>query len=499
MRTHAVLSVALMICLPAAGGPTTALTRHVEKALAADANQADGPWCFGIVADPHIYMYRWEDAGLARCLRGWAAVKARFGVVVGDLGTGESLRPDGGKKTRQMDRFARTLAAVDRCPPVVLAVGNHEMDGDGKRAWLDALYPGVVKAVSGNGNDRCFYYSFNYRGCHFVCLDANRHVPGRRREDDQGVLPEEELAWLESDLKANRGKLTFVFLHEPIEQVHYDTPYYLLTNRARLIGLLKRFPDAQWIFHGHLHYDDLVRAWGLNIVHAGMGDLVVEVTGQKARLCRATPKGLSPVRKVYDLGAELARRVTTEGRQRIYRVAEERLERPGRDCKLKDHVALVGAEGGVQPTRGKTMMRIRTKLGARDKGSFTYLSRYLSTWDVIPIVKGMTFSYDVRAEGSVYDNLALHLRIVMPRGRKLPKIVDQNGIPMNNVHRYHSPALQGRADGKWYRREFDLSPLAGGWIDMITLCLIRPNGAPYPAGELKLYVDDIRFTWPAKP
>ena len=312
-----------------ARGPTLALGRHFEKILAGDAGDAQQEWCFGVIADPHIYMYNWSDGHLANCLRRWAAAKAKFGVAVGDLGTGESLRPDGDGQTRQMDKFAQTIASVKDCPPVMVSVGNHELDGDGKRAWLDALYPGVVKGVTGDGNDRHFYYSFDYRGCHFVSLDANRIIPGKVRKVELGVLPEEEFAWLEQDLTANKGKLTFVFLHEPIEQVHYDTPYYLLKNRGRLIALLKRFPDVKWIFHGHLHYDDHVRAWGLNIVHVGMGDLTVRVRGQQAELCRIANKGLvANPKKTYDLGAELAGRRVTENGAVVYRIAADTLEPP---------------------------------------------------------------------------------------------------------------------------------------------------------------------------
>ena len=134
-------------------------------------------------------------------------------------------------------------------------------------------------------------------------------------------------------------------------------------------------------------------------------------------------------------------------------------------------------------------------LHPRREASF---SRYLSTWDIIPIVEGMKFSYDVRCEKSVYDNVGLDLRIVMPDGRKVSKIVDQNGIPMSNLGPYHTPSLKGKANGAWYHRQADLSALAGGWIDMITLTTTRPNGAPYLAGELNAYIDNISFAWPDK-
>jgi hypothetical protein len=221
----AFLALALATCATAAAGETAELGRHCEEALAKAAAPADKEWCFGVVADPHIYMYAWSDLGLARCLRGWSAAKARFGMVVGDLGTGENLQADGPAapgsqpiRTKQTDKFAKTISSATDCPPVFLSMGNHEMDGDGKRSWLEAMFPGSTPRIEGNGNDRYFYYSFNYRGCHFVCLDANRTVD---KKQQLGMLPEEELTWLEQDLAANRGKLTFVFLHEPIEQHGY--------------------------------------------------------------------------------------------------------------------------------------------------------------------------------------------------------------------------------------------------------------------------------------
>ena len=401
------------------------------------------------------------------------------------------------KHIRQTEKFAKTIASVPGCPPVFLSVGNHELDGDGKRSWLDTLYPGVVAPFEGNGNDRFFYFSFDYRGCHFVSLDANQVVNKRAQ---LGMLPDAELEWLERDLAANKGKLTFVFLHEPLEQHGYDTPYYLLQNRARLLDILRRHPDVKWVFHGHLHYDAWNRVWGLNVVHCSMGNQIVRVKGQQAELCRITPKGLEPAKGPYDLGADLAKRQVREGDRIVYRIAEDKLERDGRDGKLAKETALVEADGEIKPTFGPTMMHVRKKLaGAKDARSYTDLSRYLSSIDVIPIVKGMKFSYDVRCQNSVYDNVAIKPRIVMPAGRQRPQLIDQNGIPMDGAGANQSPSLQGKADGRWYHRECDLSALAGGWIDLLMLSLTRPNGAPYPAGDLNVYIDNIQLSWPADP
>ena len=82
---------------------------------------------------------------------------------------------------------------------------------------------------------------------------------------------------------------------------------------------------------------------------------------------------------------------------------------------------------------------------------------------------------------------------------KPPVIKDQNGVPLStyartdNQHIYYEdlPKLDGRATGKWYQRQFDLSPLAGNYIDGIHL-----GAAATKVKVGTVYVDNIRFTWP---
>ena len=60
-------------------------------------------------------------------------------------------------------------------------MGNHETDGIGKRAWIDALYPGAVQPASWTsraglvpGNGDHVYYSFDVGpSTHFIVLDGD--------------------------------------------------------------------------------------------------------------------------------------------------------------------------------------------------------------------------------------------------------------------------------------------------------------------------------------
>ncbi|HUW82233.1 MAG TPA: fibronectin type III domain-containing protein, partial [Phycisphaerae bacterium] len=477
------------------GGETIELTQYMELQLD-DGTDPNATFYFGVASDPHIYLYGWNDAQLQAVLEDWVAVGAAFGVITGDLGTGDNAQPDGAGTTNQTDKFAQTIAAVANCPPVAIAMGNHETDGDGKKSWLDAIYPGVVSGVTGDGNEQVFYYSFDYHNCHFICLDATVKVGGTFPYD--GELPEAELDWLEQDLALNVGEPTFIFVHQPSEQINYDTPFYLLKNRGRVIALMEQYPDAQWIFHGHLHYRDQVNSWGLNIVHCNMNTVVVGVDNGVASLYEVDVNdNLVPVSSWYDLDAIYNARLNLEGSDYVYRIAEDALESAGREDTLGAETSLIiGPDGGVSPVYGGNMVKVLTTLTARDTNSFTNLYRHLST-DVIQIQGGMVFSYDVQFDpASVYDNFALELQLNTPNGEPRPVLYDQNSVLMDRVGTYESPELGGLADGVWYHRTVDLSSLAGGAVVGINLYAIRPNGAPYPAGDLKFYIDNIAFTYP---
>ncbi|MCA9192652.1 MAG: metallophosphoesterase [Planctomycetales bacterium] len=91
------------------------------------------------------------------------------------------------------------------------------------------------------------WYSFDYKGVHFVCLNS---------EDPSTHIGEEQLAWLEQDLQNNvAARWTLIFLHKPIWAVSEQN---LLagnpdsTNWTRVAALIGNRPHT--IFAGHVHH-----------------------------------------------------------------------------------------------------------------------------------------------------------------------------------------------------------------------------------------------------
>lgn len=134
-----------------------------------------------------------------------------------------------------LDRVARYLG---RTVPWFIAWGNHDVYGS-EATPQQAV---IRRTVDLPSKDRTGYpgwgtYSFDYAGCHFVCIDHNAL----------------DLAWVATDLQSEanlNARYTFVFVHEP--------PYCELWNngngylRNNLVPLMEQY-GVDACFSGHTH------------------------------------------------------------------------------------------------------------------------------------------------------------------------------------------------------------------------------------------------------
>ncbi len=91
------------------------------------------------------------------------------------------------------------------------------------------------------------WYSFDYRGVHFVCLNS---------EDPTTHIGDEQLGWLKDDLAANQdARWTLVFLHKPLwvtserDQRAGNPDSSNWTQVAQLLG-----ERPHTVFSGHVHH-----------------------------------------------------------------------------------------------------------------------------------------------------------------------------------------------------------------------------------------------------
>ena len=91
------------------------------------------------------------------------------------------------------------------------------------------------------------WYSFDYKGVHFVCLSS---------EDTKDQIGPEQLAWLEADLQKHAGaRWTMLFLHKPLWTVAeraVAAGNQDLTNWKKVEAALGTRPHT--VFAGHVHH-----------------------------------------------------------------------------------------------------------------------------------------------------------------------------------------------------------------------------------------------------
>jgi predicted phosphodiesterase len=159
----------------------------------------------------------------------WSAAVAQinllrpdFVVCVGDLI--EGYTDDADELQREWDELDAMTRELDA--PFFYCPGNHDVTNDMMREYY----------IERHGVDGRAYYSFDFRGCHFVVLDI---TPSPRPR----TLFDEEMAWLKDDLAAAAdAKHVFVFYHEPL----WEGKLW-----PRIAEILPK--DRTTVFNGHWH------------------------------------------------------------------------------------------------------------------------------------------------------------------------------------------------------------------------------------------------------
>jgi len=154
-----------------------------------------------------------------------AKAKPEFVITVGDHIEGFE-QTDTMKLDREWAEYKAIVAPLTM--PFYYTPGNH-----------DISYDNALGAYERNAGKP--YYSFNYKGMHFVVLDASRWGAS-------GKLPSEQFDWLASDLATTRkARFTFVFYHKPFWTAT------LAEGKPDTLHSLFRTYGVDAVFNGHNH------------------------------------------------------------------------------------------------------------------------------------------------------------------------------------------------------------------------------------------------------
>ena len=190
------------------------------------------------ISDPHITLadgeaeQRYQTAArLRRAVAHLNGLPAPPDLV---LVTGDCVDSGGELEYERFRALLRPLRA-----PVYVVPGNH----DDRGLMLRLFGPQGNQALPG-----FVQYVVEAQAVRLIALDT--HLPGR----DEGLLTEEQLAWLEARLAEAPTRPTVIFQHHPPFATGLAALDRMgLQSADRLCAVLARHPNVERVLAGHIH------------------------------------------------------------------------------------------------------------------------------------------------------------------------------------------------------------------------------------------------------
>ena len=141
-------------------------------------------------------------------------------------------------ETEEFDTLEQILKG-SKARQVFYVPGEHDVLNDNGKQYLRRF----GKGTKGGG-----WFSFDHKGTHFIGLNNVMNI----REGGLGQLGDEQLEWMEDDLKAvSDSTPVVVFAHVPLWMV-YPQWGWGTEDGARALSYLKRFGSLT-VLNGHIH------------------------------------------------------------------------------------------------------------------------------------------------------------------------------------------------------------------------------------------------------
>lgn len=161
-------------------------------------------------------------------------IDAPLAFHVGDMYVGDSFWAP--SVNQQAGSFKRDIEQLEI--PLYHVMGNHDANGKGWAVTRDNFFP-----------DKKTYYSFENDESHFIVLDAYM-------ADAWSSISDDQMIWLEDDLRRNTKTHVFVFVHAPLYSMGWHKGTSLdadIEQRDRLADLLEQY-QVDVVFNGHEHF-----------------------------------------------------------------------------------------------------------------------------------------------------------------------------------------------------------------------------------------------------
>lgn len=238
-------------------------------------SEAESPGSFDFIffTDTHIEPELNASHGCAMCFSKIRALKPEFAINGGDH-VFDAMGVAARRANELFDLYDKTEQMLG--VPLYHTIGNHDLFGVLTQSGARPSDPWYGKKMYEDRVGRKTYYSFDYKGYHFVVLDSIQPTQDRlwdARVD--GV----QLAWLDGDL-AHVGPLKpiIIVIHVPLvsgfgtystkrePESRYST--VAVGNSAEVLANFEGY-NVLAVLQGHLHVNETVSYKGVRYVTCG--------------------------------------------------------------------------------------------------------------------------------------------------------------------------------------------------------------------------------------
>jgi len=222
---------------------------------------APGSFDFVFFTDTHIQPELDAAHGCDMCFRKIASANPEFAIMGGDH-VYDAMGVNGARAGMVYDLYKRTEQLLGM--PLHHAIGNHDVFGVLTKSGVPPADPAYGKKMYQDRMGQTFY-SFDYKGYHFVVLDSIQPTEDRLWE---ARVDEAQLHWLRDDLKRLPARAPVIAaIHCPLvtafatyAQVVTESRKYNTMTVSNAAEVLEVFEDANVlaVLQGHTHINEIV-------------------------------------------------------------------------------------------------------------------------------------------------------------------------------------------------------------------------------------------------
>jgi len=229
----------------------------------AAAGPPPGSFDFVFFTDTHIQPELRAAHGCDMCFKKIAALEPEFAVMGGDH-VFDAFGVNYARAGMVYDLYKRTEGLLGM--PLHHAIGNHDVFGVLAKSGVAPSDPAFGKKMYQDRMGRT-YYSFDYKGYHFVVLDSIQPTEDRLWE---ARVDGEQLRWLRHDLKVlPLGTPVIAVVHCPLVTAFATYAYTQIVGADRKYNtmtvvnapeVLEIFENANVlaVLQGHTHVNEMV-------------------------------------------------------------------------------------------------------------------------------------------------------------------------------------------------------------------------------------------------